>query len=145
MNPVLSKQVGWILITSLVFFDAFLDILTGSRGSAFWNPIANFIGVETPFLAPVVVILIYLVVKMVGFVVQKTDKTPRAEELILTTFVIVYGVFDIWLVAVYFFNFTFIRDHRILAIPLMIIGWLYSFWAQKNLHEKSLKGNKRLN
>ena len=49
------------------------------------NPIADFIGVKTPFLAPVVLILIYLTVKGVGWIVQKTDKTPMAEELILTT------------------------------------------------------------
>ncbi len=133
MKPVLSKRNGWLLLIFLVFFDALLDILTGSRGSAFWNPIADFIGVKTPFLAPVVLILIYLTVKGVGWIVQKTDKTPMAEELILTTFVMVYGFFDIWLITVYFFNFTLIKDHRLLIVPLVIAGWLYSLWAQKKL------------
>lgn len=133
MIPVLSKKVGLPLLTLVVFFDAFLDLITGARGSQFWNPIANLIGIKTPFLAPFVVIIIYLAVKIVGWIVKKTDKTPRSEELILTTFVVVYGFFDLWLVAVDFFNFSFIRDHRIMIVPLMIIGWIYSSWAQRKL------------
>lgn len=133
MKPVLSKQTGWILLIFLVFFDAFLDLITGARGSSFWNPVANFIGVKTPFLAPLVVVVIYLAVKTFGWIVQKTDKTPKSEELILTTFVVVYGFFDIWLIAVAFLNFTLVKDHRILIIPLMIVGFAYSLWAQKKL------------
>ncbi|MBI5401758.1 hypothetical protein HZB05_02965 [Candidatus Wolfebacteria bacterium] len=133
MKPVLSKRIGWILLTGLVFLDAFFDLITGARGSPFWNPVANFIGIKTPLLAPLVVIIIYFAVKIVGWIVQKTDKTPRSEELVLTTFVVVYGFLDIWLVAVDFFNFTLIKDHRVMIIPLMIIGWLYSSWAQRKL------------
>lgn len=133
MSPVLSKRVGWPLITLIVFFDAFFDLITGARGSQFWNPIAHFIGIKTPLLAPLVVAILYVAVKAFGWIVQKTDKTPRSEELILTTLVVVYGFFDVWLVAVDFFGFTLIRDHRIMVIPLMIVGWLYSFWAQRKL------------
>lgn len=133
MNPVLSKRTGWILLVLLVFFDAFLDLITGARGSSFWNPVANFIGVKTPFLAPLVVVVIYLAVKALGWIVQKTDKTPKSEELILTTFIVVYTFFDIWLIAVTFLNFTLIKDHRMLIIPLMIVGFAYSLWAQKKL------------
>ncbi len=133
MSPVLSKRTGWILLISLVFFDAFLDLITGARGSSFWNPIAHVIGVKTPFLAPLVVIIMYFAVKTLGWIVRKTDNIPRAEELLLTTLVVVYGFLDLWLVAVNFFNFTLIKDHRMLILPLMIIGWLYSSWAQKKL------------
>lgn len=139
MKPVLSKQSGLILLTLLVFFDALLDLITGAGGSSFWNPVANFIGIKTPFLAPFVVVVIYFAAKGLGWIVRKTDKTPRSEELVLTTYIVVYGFFDIWLVAVDFFNFTLIKDHRILIIPLIIIGWLYSSWAQKRL--KAAEGN----
>jgi hypothetical protein len=137
MEPVLSKRNGFVLLTLLVFFDAFLDLIGGAKGTPFWNPIANWIGIKTPFLAPLVVIIIYFAVKIFGWIVQRTDKTPKSEELVLTTFVVVYGFFDLWLVAVNFFNFSLIRDHRILIAPLLIIGWIYSSWAQKKL--KALK------
>ena len=75
----------------------------------------------------------YFAVKTLGWIVRKTDNIPRAEELLLTTLVVVYGFLDLWLVAVNFFNFTLIKDHRMLILPLMIIGWLYSSWAQKKL------------
>jgi hypothetical protein len=133
MKPVFSKRIGLILLTGLVFFDAFLDWITGARGTPFWNPVAKFFGIKTPLLAPLVVIIIFFAVKLVGWFVQKTDKTPKSEELVLTTFIVVYGFFDIWLIAVNFLNFTLIRDHRLLIIPLIIIGWLYSSWAQKKL------------
>lgn len=138
MKPVLSKQIGWILLIALVALDAFLDFITGARGSAFWNPIARFLGIElVPLLAPLVLIIFYLVVKILGVIVAKADKTPRSEELILTTLVVVYGIFDVWLIAVDFFNFTLIENYRLLIIPLTIVGLFYAIWAQKKL--KSVK------
>lgn len=140
MKPVLSKRNGWIILIVLVFIDAFLDLITGARGSLFWNPIARFFGIKlVPFFAPAVLIIFYFVIKILGWLVWKTDKTPKSEELILTTLVVVYGVFDIWLMAVDFFGSLFITNYRLLVIPLTIIGLLYGLWAQKKL--KIAEGN----
>ena len=133
-EPVLSKKVGWILITIFVFIDAFLDVIRGVEGNPLWIPIIKIIGINyVPFLVPVVLLLFYLVVKLLGFLVMKADKTPKAEELVLTALVIVYGFFDIWVISVDFFNFRLIKNFRIMIIPLTIIGLSYALWAQKKL------------
>ncbi|OHA19451.1 MAG: hypothetical protein A3C08_01190 [Candidatus Taylorbacteria bacterium RIFCSPHIGHO2_02_FULL_47_18] len=134
MKPVLSKPVGWILLAILVFSDAFLDVIRGAEGNPLWKPIIDIIGIKmVPLLVPVVLVLLYLAVKILGWIVQKTDKTPKSEELILTVLVVVYGVFDIWLIAVDFFGFTVITDYRLMIIPLTIVGMIYGLWAQKKL------------
>lgn len=134
MKPVLSKRIGWVLLTVLVFLDAFLDLITGAKGSPLWNPIAHFFGIKlVPLLAPLVLAIFYLAVKIFGWIVQQTDKTPKSEELILTTLIIVYGVFDVWLIAVKFFDFNLITNYRLMIIPLTVVGMLYGLWAQKKL------------
>lgn len=134
MKPVLSKRIGWILLAALVLLDAFLDLITGARGSPFWNPIARFLGIKlVPLLTPLVLIIFYLAVKIFGWIVQKTDKTPKSEELILTTLIIVYGVFDVWLIVVKFFDFNLITNYHLMIIPLTVVGMAYGLWAQKKL------------
>lgn len=135
MKPVLSKSVGWTLLAALVFLDAFLDFIQGAQGSPFWNPIASALGIKmVPLLAPVVLILFWFALKILTWVVQKTDKTPRSEELLLTVLVIVYGVFDLWLLATNFFHFTLITNARLMIIPLTVIGLIYGLFAQKKLN-----------
>jgi len=134
MKPVLSKSTGWILLTALVFIDALLDVvISGGVGSPFWKPIADIFGIKmVPLLAPVVLVIFYFAVKTLGWLVQKTDKTPRSEELILTTLVVIYGVFDVWLIA-RILGFNLITNYRLMIIPLTIIGLVYGLWAQKKL------------
>jgi len=134
MKPVLSKSTGWILLTALVFIDALLDVvISGGVGSPFWKPIADIFGIKmVPLLAPVVLVVFYFAVKTLGWLVQKTDKTPRSEELILTTLVVIYGVFDVWLIA-RILGFNLITNYRLMIIPLTIIGLVYGLWAQKKL------------
>jgi len=134
MKPVLSKSTGWILLTALVFIDALLDVvISGGVGSPFWKPIADIFGIKmVPLLAPAVLVLFYFAVKTLGWLVQKTDKTPRSEELILTTLVVIYGVFDVWLIA-QILGFNLITNYRLMIIPLTIICLVYGLWAQKKL------------
>src|SRR3990167_7975268 len=121
MKPILSKPVGWILLAILVFSDAFLDVIRGAEGNPLWKPIIDIIGIKmVPLLVPVVLVLLYLAVKILGWIVQKTDKTPKSEELILTVLVVVCGVFDISLIVVDFFGFTVITHYRLMKIPLKI-------------------------
>ena len=92
-SPVLSKGVGWSLLAGLVLVDAFLDVIRGVEGNPLWIPIVNIIGVNNvPFLVPFVLLLFYLAVKALGWLVNKIDKTPRSEELVLTALVIVYAI-----------------------------------------------------
>jgi len=133
-DPVLSKRFGWILLASLVLIDAFLDVIRGVEGNPLWMPIVNIIGIKNvPFLAPFVLALFYAVVKALGWIVEKADKTPKAEELVLTSLVIAYGFFDVWAVSVDFFGFRLIPDFRYMIIPMIIASLGYALWAQKKL------------
>ena len=137
-SPVLSKGIGWSLLAGLILIDAFLDVIRGVEGNPLWIPIINMIGIKNvPFLAPFVLALFYAVVKALGWLVDKIDKTPRSEELVLTALVIVYAVFDIWAVSVDFFGFGLIPNFRYMIIPLIIIGMGYALWAQKKLGKKA--------
>ena len=136
-SPVLSKKTGWIVLAILVFVDAFLDVIRVVEGNPLWIPIINIIGINNaPFLVPFVLLLFYLAVKVLSWLVEKIDKTPMAEELILTALVVVYAVFDIWAISVDFLGFRLIPNFRYMIIPLTIIGLGYALWAQKRLGKK---------
>lgn len=131
-DPVLSKKIGWIVLAILVFIDAFLDVIRGVEGNPLWIPIVNIIGINNvPFLVPFVLLLFYLAVKALGWLVEKIDKTPRSEELVLTALVVVYAIFDIWLISMDFLGFRLITNFRYMIIPLTIIGLGYALWAQR--------------
>ncbi len=137
-SPVLSKRSGWIVLAILVLIDAFLDVIRGVEGNPLWMPIVNVIGIKNvPFLVPFVLLLFYLAVKVLSWLVEKIDKTPRSEELVLTALVIVYAAFDIWAISVDFLGFGLIPNFRYMIIPLTIIGIGYALWAQKRLGKKS--------
>lgn len=138
---VLSKTLGWIILISLVIFDALLDLIFAhGRGleSGIWKPIAAFLGVTNPlFLTPLVLVIFYFAVKGGAWLTRKCDKIEvKSEELVLTTLVLVYGVFDLWLVLVYFFNFSVFKNQYYLIPILTITGIAYSWWAENKLKRK---------
>lgn len=134
MKPVLSKKSGWVILALLVFLDSFLDVIRGVEGNPLWKPVVNAIGIKNaPFLVPLVLLLFYLVVKVLGWLVEKTDKTPNSEELVLTALVIAYAVFDIWAISVDFLGFRLIPNFRYMIIPMIILALGYALWAQKKL------------
>lgn len=138
MKPFLSKKVGWIILICLVFLDAFLDVVFAHGSglqSAIWKPIADLLRVNNPiFLTPIVLILFYFVIKCGAWLTKKEDKIQaKAEELVLTALVLVYGVFDIWLISVYLFDFRLFRNHFYLIPVLIIVGVIYNWWAEKKL------------
>ena len=140
-KAILSKRAGWIILIALVLLDALLDVIfTHGSGlqSPIWKPIANLLGINNPlFLTPIVLIAFYLVVKGGAWLTKKADKIDfYAEELVLTTLVIVYGVFDLWLISVYLLNFTLIKNHYYLIPILIVIGIAYSWWAEKKLKNR---------
>ena len=135
---VLSKTYGWIILIALVFLDALLDVIFAHGSgleSSIWKPIANLLGVNNPlFLTPIVLIIFYFVVKGGAWLTRKADKIEvKSEELVLTTLVIVYGVFVLWLISVYLFNFTLFKNHYYLIPVMIVIGIAYSWWAEKKL------------
>ena len=140
-KPVLSKTWGWIILIALVLLDALLDVIFAKgKGleSNILKPIANLVGISNPILlTPVVLVLFYFVVKGGAWLAKKVDKIYiKSEELVLTTLVIVYGVFVLWLISVYFFNFRLFRSHYYLIPILIVIGITYSWWAEKKLKNR---------
>jgi len=138
-KPVLSKTWAWIILVCLVVLDASLDLIfAGGKGleSPIWKPIANLLGLTNPlFLTPLVLLLFFIMVKIVAFIEEKIEKVSKAEELILTTLVLVYGVFNFWLILVYFLDFNLFKNQYYLIPVLIIIGIAYSWWAEKKLKD----------
>ncbi|MBU2589489.1 MAG: hypothetical protein KKA65_03510 [Nanoarchaeota archaeon] len=134
---VLSKLVAWIILVFLAILDSSLDmIFVNSSGlqSSFWKPIADFFGIKYAILGvPLLLIIFFIAVKIGAFLEKKIEKVQYAEELVLTTLVIVYGLFDLWLILVYFFKFTLIKNHLYLIPILIVIGAAYSWWAENKL------------
>lgn len=137
---VLSKTWAWSILTCLVFLDAFLDLIfvEGSGlQSPIWKPISNFLGIKNLLLmVPFVLVIFYFGVKIGVWLARKVDKIQvKAEELVLTTLVVVYGLFDLWLILVYFFDFNLFKSHYYLIPVLILVGVVYSWWAEKKLKE----------
>jgi len=136
-SPVFSKTTGWSILAALVILDALLDVLFAEgKGleSVFWEPIARLIGVSNPlFLVPLVLIAFFVCVKILALVVGKIDKTPMAEELMLSILVVVYGVFDILLLFVYLSGVQIFRSPLQLIPVLIVIGIAYGWWAENRL------------
>ena len=135
---VLSRLWAWIILVLLVVLDASLDVIfEQGRGleSNILKPIADLFGITNPILmTPVVLLLFYLVAKAGAWMAKKIDKiSEQAEELVLTTLVIVYSVFDLWLISVYLLDFTLIPNHLYLIPILIVIGIAYGWWAEKKL------------
>src|SRR3989338_8033970 len=129
---ILSKTWAWTILIVLVLLDASLDVIFAQgKGleSNILKPAADLFVISNPL----VLILIYFVVKVLAFLIEKVDKVPKAKELVLTALVLVYGVFDLWLASVYFFNFSLFRNQFYLIPILIIIGIAYSWWAENKL------------
>ncbi|PIY97273.1 MAG: hypothetical protein COY66_00040 [Candidatus Kerfeldbacteria bacterium CG_4_10_14_0_8_um_filter_42_10] len=138
---VLSKTWAWIILILLVILDASLDVIFAKgKGleSNIIKPIADLFGISNPlFMTPLVLVIFYFGVKGGAWLAKKVDKvTFYAEELVLTTLVIVYGIFVLWLILVYFFNFRLFKSHLYLIPILIVIGIAYSWWAENKLKNK---------
>jgi len=137
---ILSKFWAWIILVMLAILDSSLDmIFSDSQGlqNFFWKPIADFFGIQYAILGvPLLLIAFFIVIKIGAFLEKKIEKVQYAEELVLTTLVIVYGLFDLWLILVHFFNFTLIKNHFYLIPIFIVIGIIYSWLAEKKIRNK---------
>lgn len=136
-KPYLPKTQGWAIFTALLFIDAFIDVVRGAEGNPIWIPIVNAIGINfVPLLVPLILPLYYAAVKVLGAVAGRVDRTPHAEEIILTALVVVYALFDAWLVASGFLGFRLIKNFY-QTIPFLIIaGLAYALWAQHKVGKR---------
>jgi len=141
---VLSKLWAWIFLVLLALLDSFLDMFfAGNSGlkSFFWQPIADLTRIKyAPLMVPFLLIIFFIVVKFGAFLEKKIEKVNKAEELILTTLVVAYGVFNLWLILVYLFGFSLFRNHLYLIPVLIVIATAYAWWAENKL--KKDKGKK---
>ncbi|MFH1641835.1 MAG: hypothetical protein ABIC04_02965 [Nanoarchaeota archaeon] len=144
---VLSKLWAWIILVLLAFLDSFLDMFLADNSglqSFFWNPIANLFGMRyAPLMVPFLLLIFFVVAKFGAFLEKKIDKMPHAEELVLTTLVVAYGIFNLWLILVYFFKFSLFRSHIQLIPVIIMAATIYAWWAEKNLKHKYEKTKRR--
>lgn len=136
----LSKKAGWLFLIILVYIDAILDIIRGKEGNPLWIPFTERFGINIVlFLAPFVILLFYFVLKVLAKIVFRIDKTPFAEEILLTTLVIVYALFDLWLISADFFNFRLIRSFYQTIPFLILVGLIYALWAERKVKNLKIK------
>ena len=137
MKAFLSRKTAWVLIIILVYIDAILDIVRGKEGNPLWTPFVQNFGIYIVLLLAIpVLILFYILIKILTKIILKIDKTPPIEEILLTTLVIIYGVFDLWLISVDFLNFSLIKNFRYTIPFLIIAGLIYALWAEQKVKRK---------
>ena len=140
----LSKKISVILLIILVYIDALLDIIRGKEGNPLWIPFVDNFGIYIVLiLAPFVILLFYLFIKCLAKIVVKVDKTPFAEEILLTALVVIYGFFDLWLISVDFFGFKLIKNFYYTIPFLIIIGLIYALWAEWMVKKRKKKNDIR--
>ena len=134
----LSKGIAWTVIIILVYLDAFLDILAG-RGmdNPLWTPVVDKFGSYSVLLLAIVVLAVfYILVKVLSKIVYSIDKTPHAEEILLSALTVVYALFDLWLISVNFFGFSAIKNYRYTIPFLIVAGLIYALWAEHTVKKR---------
>ncbi|MBI5060686.1 MAG: hypothetical protein HZB67_00050 [Candidatus Aenigmarchaeota archaeon] len=130
----LSKRSGLIALALLLLLDTVFDILRGTQGNQLWKPIENAFGIWVfPLLVPVALVLFYLAIKAMGWLVYRIDKTPHAEEILLTVFVIIFVVHDLWVFSSDYLGFRLIKSFYHMIPIYIIIGLSYALWAEHAL------------
>ena len=121
--------------SNIGFLRCFFRCKKRSKGNPLWQPILNYVGIQyTPLFVPLVLLFFYFIVKGGAGLTRKVDRIDyKAEELVLTAFVLAYFVFDLWIISVDFFGFRLIRNHYYLIPILVVIVLIYSVWAEKKL------------
>lgn len=133
----LPRFLAWVFIIILVYLDAILDIVVGKgMGNPLWVPFIEKFGSYIVLILPIPLFAVFFFfIKILSFIVVKVDKLPYAEEVLLTALVVVYSLFDIWLISIDFLGFTLINNFKY-VIPFLIAGGLiYALWAEKKIRK----------
>ncbi len=142
-RAVLSKLWAWIILAVLALVDTFIDMIFANNSGLqgfFWNPVARLFGIKyAPLAVPLVLGIFWIIAKLGALLESRMEKTPMAEELVLTTMVIGYGLFDLWLVLVYGFGFSLFSSHLQLIPIIVVAASVYAWLAEKELK----KGRKK--
>lgn len=129
----LPKQVSWLLLILLVFWDAWITRQAGGESNPLWKPIVQAFGIDALwFLAILVLALFYLVVKLAGWYYERFENSLQGEEITLTSLVIAFGFYDFYLTFLLpRFGYFGTKSHYAL-IPFLAIPVLaYSIWATR--------------
>lgn len=132
MKIALPKKIGWILITLLVFWDAFLTYIGGSEGNPLWKPIVQTYGINALWvLAPVALGIFYLATKILGWLIKSIDKIAEGEEIVLTGLVLVFGTYDLY-ITFFLRSFKWLggRSHYSIILLLMVPAVLYIIYTE---------------
>ncbi len=124
----LPGRIGWPILIFLVFWDAFITYRGGREGNPIWQPFVNALGINALWLLAVLALaLFYIVIKLAGRYV----KYPEGEELVLTTFVIAFATYDLYITFLLpYYGFLGSRSHYYI-IPVLIVPVLaYNIWFE---------------
>ena len=134
---ILTKRQGLAVLFILLLIDTLFDVIRGTQGNPIFKPIENSFGIWVfPFLVPFVVVFFYAVVKFFGRVVYKIDKTPHADEILLTALAVIFAVHDIWVFSLDFLGFSLIKDFRHMIPVYIVAGLAYALWIEHRMRKK---------
>ncbi len=137
-SVVLSRRNGLIILGMLLLLDTVFDVLRGTQGNPLFKPIENAFGIWVfPFLVPFALAFFYLAARLLGRVVEKIDRTPHSEEILLTALVVIFAVHDFWVFSVDYLGFRLVRSYYQMIPVYIIIGLAYSLWAERLIRSRT--------
>ncbi|MBI3103519.1 hypothetical protein HYZ05_01120 [Candidatus Daviesbacteria bacterium] len=134
---VLPKSIGWLLLTLLVFWDAFLTYQKGAEGNPLWRPVVETFGINALWvLAPIALAIFYLAVRIFGWITERFEHLPKGEEIVLTNLVIAFATYDLYITFLLpYFGYLGSRSHYsillVLAVPIVIYNLWFEYLRRK--------------
>lgn len=117
----------------------FIVDVGGGQGHPVWQPMMDLFGTNNIYLmTPFILAFFYLLVKSTTLFIEKLDDLPRAEEVVLTSLVLGYSLYLVWLLSFARLGIGFIepfgRRYFLVFIPLLAVSvGLYGTWAERKL------------
>jgi len=136
----LPKKISWLIIILALFWDVFLTVQAGGEGNPLWRPLTLNYGLNILWLLlPLALLLFYLLSKGCGWLIEKVDKYPEGEEIVLTFLVLVYGTYVLY-ITFFVSRFAYLgsRSHYRIILLLIIPAIFYQIWLE--LKKRKMKG-----
>jgi len=134
----LPKKIAWPIIILALFWDVFLTVRAGGEGNPLWRPLTLNYGINVVWaLLPLGLLIFYLLSKACGWLIEKVDKYPRGEEIVLTFLVLVYGTYVLYL-TFFVSRFAYLgsRSHYRIILLLIIPAIFYQIWLEFKKQKK---------